>query len=63
MSPFLKKLFEEELQASAARFPGAQDDITTYTQIDLINQKCDPKYEEIMIDILLRKKKTQVSQI
>lgn len=63
MNLVLKKLFEEELQASAAGFPGAQDDLITYTQIDLIEQQNNTKYEEIMINILLRKNKSQISQI
>lgn len=57
-SMFLKKLFEEELKASAAGFPGAQDDLVTYTQIDLVTEKNDLEYEKIMINILLRKPQT-----
>lgn len=54
MSPHLKNLFEIELRASAAGFPGAQDDLVTYTQIDLVIE--NPRYEESMIKILMGKK-------
>lgn len=54
MSPRLRNLFEIELQASAAGFPGAQDDLVTYTQIDLVIE--NPRYEPLMIKILTGKK-------
>lgn len=54
----LQKLFENELQASAAGFPGAQDDLVTYTQIDMILNSNNPNFEEEITNILLRKKES-----
>ena len=51
----LEELFDGELQASAAGYPGAQNDSTTYTQIDLVLESNDPSYQDEMINILLRK--------
>ena len=56
INPTLEKLFETELQASAAGFPGAQNDLVTYTQIELILNSNDSNFEEEITNILLRKK-------